>query len=467
MRTLLLLLSLSVASSAFAQLVVTPPRFAVDESKLPNGLTLLVHEDHSAPTVTVNLWYHVGSKDDPPGKSGFAHLFEHVMFQGSKHVAEDTFFKLLQGAGGTNLNGTTNVERTNFFETVPKNRLELALWLESDRMGFLLDHANQATFVSQRDVVKSERRQNYENQPYGLVRGFMNEAYYPLGHPLRELTIGKPEDLDRAQLTDVQAFFRSFYGPNNATLVLAGDITAAEAKPLVEKWFGPIPAVKVPARRAIPEVTLSREVRLDVEAGVQAPQVRVWWPTPKLFAPGDAELDLLAATLTGGPSARLTKALVETLQIAQGVSCGQQSGAYGSTFDITATALPGHTAQELLNAIDAVLAEVAGGPCRDSKACQGALTAAEVERASASYQTSFVFGVESVSNRADAFNAYHERLGVADGFERDFVRYQQASLAAVQASLAKWLPKDKRLVTFITPNSAAPAAGRLVVKESK
>src|SRR5580658_9945621 len=219
---------------------------AVDKTRLDNGLELVLHEDHRTPIVTVNLWYHVGSKDEPKGKNGFAHLFEHVMFQGSKHVPEDTYFLDLERVGATDINGSTALDRTNYFETVPSNQLELGLWLESDRMGFLLDHVDQATFAGQRDVVKNERRQNYENAPYGLVGQYVHAELFPPDHPYHLLTIGTPNDLDAATLDDVKAFFRTWYVPNNATLVIAGDIDKTQARALVDKYFGPIPSGSVP-----------------------------------------------------------------------------------------------------------------------------------------------------------------------------------------------------------------------------
>jgi zinc protease len=211
---------------------------------LPNGLQVIFDEDHRTPIVTTNLWYNVGSKDEAEHRNGFAHLFEHVMFQGSKHVPEDRYFRFLEQAGATSINGTTNTDRTNYFETVPANQLELALWLESDRMAYLLDHADQKTFESQREVVKNERRQNYENAPYGMVMAFVRAEVYPKDHPYHLLTIGSPEDLDAASLEDVKGFFRANYVPNNATLVVSGDFDRVKAGALVQKWFGPIPRGK-------------------------------------------------------------------------------------------------------------------------------------------------------------------------------------------------------------------------------
>jgi zinc protease len=244
--TALIVVTTLTATAHGGSSATVAPALPFERFVLPNGLEVILHEDHRTPIVAVNVWYHVGSKDEPAGKNGFAHLFEHVMFQGSKHVAEDTFFKYLERAGASDRNGTTNTDRTNYFETVPSNELALALWLESDRMGWLLDHANQETFKSQRDVVKNERRQNYENAPYGLVIQFIREALYPKDHPYHLLTIGTPQDLDAATFEDVTAFFRTWYLPNNATLVVAGDIDPKAAKELITQYFGSVPRGRDP-----------------------------------------------------------------------------------------------------------------------------------------------------------------------------------------------------------------------------
>src|SRR5262249_25616072 len=272
---------------------------------------------------------------EPAKRNGFAHLFEHVMFQGSKHVGEDLFFKYLERVGASEHNGTTNSDRTNYFETVPSNQLEMVLWLESDRMGFLLDHVNQDTFSSQGDVVKNERRQTYENAPSGLVRQFIRAAVSPADHPYHLLTIGTPEDLDRASLDDVKTFFRTFYLPNNATLVVAGDFDKARAKALVEQYFGPVVRGGAPPVHRTPmPVKLSRETRLGVDAAVELPRIYVTWASPPHFAPGDAELDALARVLTGGKSSRLYKRLVYDMQIAQDVSASQSSSELASEFEV-------------------------------------------------------------------------------------------------------------------------------------
>ncbi|MEZ4263390.1 MAG: pitrilysin family protein [Polyangiaceae bacterium] len=424
---------------------------AATKTRLPNGLEVILHEDHRTPIVTVNLWYHVGSKDEPPHRNGFAHLFEHVMFQGSKHVPEDTYFRYLEQAGATAINGTTNSDRTNYFETVPKNRLELALWLESDRMGFLLDHADEATFKSQREVVKNERRQNYENAPYGLVSEVIRAEVFPAGHPYHLLTIGTPEDLDRATLDDVRAFFRQWYVPNNATIVIAGDIEPARTQALVEKYFGPIPRGPEPKRAPAPEVKLTGETRIEMEADVELPRVYLSWPSPKFFAPGDGELDLVGRALSSGKTSRLYKRLVYDDQTAQSVSAGQASMELVSMFQIAATVKPGKTTTEVLAAIDDEIAKLQSG----------GVEAAELSRAQTSMLSEMVFGLERSSSRGNQLNMYNHYVHSPQYFERDMARVKNATAAAVQGAAKTWLPKDKRVVTIVTPSKSAPIAGRV------
>jgi predicted Zn-dependent peptidase len=430
-------------------------KLAVEKSKLDNGLELILHEDPRTPIVTVNLWYHVGSKDEPKGKNGFAHLFEHVMFQGSKHVPEDTYFLDLERVGATDINGTTSQDRTNYYETVPKSQLELALWLESDRMGFLLDHVDQATFAGQRDVVKNERRQNYENAPYGLVSQFISAALYPADHPYHLLTIGTPEDLDAATLDDVKAFFRTWYVPNNATLVVAGDIDKAKVRALVDKYFGPIPSGVVPDRAKWddpPPVTLASQKRLAIDAGVELPRVYMVWPTPAEYRPGDAELDLLAEVLSSGKTSRLYKRLVYDLQIAQDVSAHQSSQQLGSQFSIMATAQPKHTAAELEKAIDEELARLV----------TGGITDAELARVKTGIVSGVVFEVERDSSRANKINGYNQLARDPAYLPKDLARYEKATAGQAVAAAKEWLSLDRRLVAVVTPKAGAPLAGVLV-----
>jgi len=423
----------------------------VHQAHLANGMQVILHEDHATPIVAVDLWYHVGSKDEEPGRQGFAHLFEHLMFQGSKHVPEDTYFRYLERAGASNVNGTTDADRTNYFETVPKNRLELALWLESDRMGFLLDHVDEQTFAGQRDVVKNERRQNYENAPYGLVGQYVDEALYPAAHPYHHLAIGSPGDLDLATLGDVRKFFQTWYVPNNATLVIAGDFEPDATLALVEKYFGPIPGAAVPPRPPVPRVDLAGEMRLEIEAGVELARVVLAWPTPPFFAPGDAELDLLARALAAGKTSRLYKRLVYDDQIAQDVSASQGSRQLGSEFEISATAKPGHTPEELLAAIDAELARV-----RDA-----GITDAELARSRAAFLSHEAFNLERAGARADTINAYAHYAGDPGYLPRDIARYEEATVAGVREAARSALPADRRVVALVRATKGAPLAGRL------
>jgi zinc protease len=444
------------ASDGAAAPPASPPQLtlAVEKSRLENGLELILHEDHRTPIVTVNLWYHVGSKDEPKGKNGFAHLFEHVMFQGSKHVPEDTYFLDLERVGATDINGTTAYDRTNYFETVPKSQLELALWLESDRMGFLLDHVDQATFAGQRDVVKNERRQSYENAPYGLVPQFIAAALYPEGHPYHLLTIGTPEDLDAATLDDVKTFFRTWYVPNNASLVVAGDIDKAKVRALVDRYFGPIPSGTLPDRAKWddpPPVTLSGETRLSIDAGVELPRVYLVWPTPPEYRPGDGELDIAAEVLTSGKSSRLYKRLVYDLQIAQDVSAHQSSQQLSSQFSISATAQPGHSAAELLKAIDEELA----------KLFAAGITDAELARVKTSIVSDAVFEIEHDSYRANKINNYAQIAHDPAYLPKDLARYASATPDQVVTAAKRWLPLDRRVVAVVTPKKGAPLAGAL------
>lgn len=448
---------LPVTGRADAPAAPLPVALAAEKITLPNGLAVVFDEDHRTPIVTVNLWYHVGSKDEPAGRNGFAHLFEHVMFQGSKHVPEDTYFKFLEKAGATSINGTTNADRTNYFETVPANQLELALWLESDRMAFLLDHADEATFKSQRDVVKNERRQNYENAPYGLVAQYLHAELFPKEHPYHLLTIGTPEDLDAATFEDVRAFFRTNYVPNNCTLVVSGDFDRKKAEALVRRYFEPIARGKdVPRKKAetVPKPTLHGETRLDVEAGVELPRVYVAWTTPAFFAPGDGELDLVGHVLSGGKTSRLYKRLVYDLQIAQSVSAAQHSSELASTFEITATARPGRTGDELLKVIDAEL----------DRLRKGGVEAAELARAKTSIVADNLFDLERSSSRANRLNTYDHYVGDPNYLAKDVARTTSATATSVTEAARKWLPERDRVVAVVTPKKDAPIAGRIAKK---
>ncbi len=427
-------------------------KVSAEKTKLPNGLEVILDEDHRTPIVTVNLWYHVGSKDEAPHRNGFAHLFEHVMFQGSRHVPEDTYFRFLEKAGATSINGTTNTDRTNYFETVPANQLELALWLESDRMAYLLDHADEKTFKSQRDVVKNERRQNYENAAYGLVSMAVRGELFSENHPYHLLTIGSPEDLDAASMEDVRGFFRQWYVPNNATLVISGDIDKKKAKALVDKYFGPIPKGADVSRKKPIQHTHPGETRIELEAGVELPRVYIAWPTPQFFGPGDAELDLVAHILTSGKTSRLYKRLVYDLQIAQSVGSSQQSMELGSVFDIVATVKPGKSTDEVLKVIDEELAKL-----RDK-----GVTDDELARAKTSILADNVFELERSSARANRLNTYNHYVGDPNFSAQDMARTTNATKDAVANAAKTWLKEKDRVIAVVTPKKDAPIAGKVV-----
>src|SRR5262249_30579743 len=348
MKRAVLLMVLALAAPAAAQTKLEIP---YTQFRLPNGLTVILHEDHSVPLVTVNMWYHVGSARERTGRTGFAHLFEHLMFMGSGHVKPGEFDELLEAAGGDN-NGSTENDRTNYYIDVPSNALELALFLESDRMGYLLDTMTPKTVDAQRDVVKNERRQSFENRPYGMAEIALGEMLYPEGHPYHWPVVGYMPDLTAASYDDVANFFKTYYTPSNASLVVAGDIETPAAKALVEKWFGDVKAGPKPAPMTIPGVALAGIQKKTITDNVQLPRLYLAWLTPRHLDPGDAALDVAADVLAGGKNSRLYKRLVYDMQIAQSVSASQNSQALSSFFLIEATPRPGHTVDELQKVID-------------------------------------------------------------------------------------------------------------------
>jgi zinc protease len=441
--------SLSGCSRAAQPAANANPKIAVEKYALPNGLEVILSEDHRLPMVAVNLWYHVGPANEGPGRTGFAHLFEHMMFQGSKHAEGDSHFKLLEGAGASDYNGTTDYDRTNYYETVPANQLELALWLESDHMGYLLDVLDQKSFAGQQDVVRNERRQSVENQPYGIVDEEEIHLLFPKNHPYYANVIGSHADIQAATLDDVKQFFKTYYRPNNASLAIVGDFDKAKTKALVEKYFGALKrGPEVPKITATtPPITAER--RATVADKVPLPRVSMSWITPPAYKPGDADADLAAQILGGGKSSRLYKKLVYELQIAQDVSTYQYSLALGSLFKITATARQGHTAAELEKAIDAELqAFRTNGP-----------TAQELDRARNLLETSIVAGLETLGGVADLLNRYNQYLGTPDYLAQDLARYQAATLESVKTFASTQLASTARVVVEAVPGvqKLAPA----------
>jgi zinc protease len=428
------------------------PQIPFEKLTLPNGLEVILHEDHRTPEVAVDVWYKVGSRDEAPGHTGFAHLFEHIMFQGTKHIPEDRYFAFLQKAGASNVNGSTAADRTNYYEVVPSNQLELALWLESDRMGFLLDRPSfKETLDNQRDVVKNERRQRYENRPAGIIPEVLSEAIYPADHPYHHPVIGSMADLSAASVEDVKAFFRTYYAPGNATLTISGDIDRAKTKELVQKYFGPIPAGAPVVRRAGGEVRLPAPQRIAMEAKIQQPQLYVDYPSPANFAPGDRELDVLANVLGNGKASRLYKRLVYDLKIAQAVGASQQSQLLSSTFEITASPMPGHTLDEILTVIDEEVGKLQAAPP----------TPAELDRAKNQIESETVRSLESVLARAERLQSYNYSLGDPGFVTEDLRRYRAVDAGALQRYAREVLDRNNRVVVTVDPNPEAPIMGRV------
>lgn len=411
-----------------------------EQFMLKNGLNVILHVDKTTPTVTVNQWYHVGSGYEKPGRTGFAHLFEHIMFEGSKNVPEGKFDEWLEAAGGSN-NGSTNVDRTNYFEDIPSNALELALFLDSDRMGFLLDDMSQSKLDGQRDIVKNERRQSYENRPYGYAFLMLSESLYPSSHPYSWPTIGSMKDLTAASLEDVKEFFRLYYAPNNASLSIAGDIDPVKTKAMVEKWFGEIPMGKPVPPQDRTMASLAAEKRMTIEDRVQLPRLYMAWHSPATLTPGDAELDLLSSVLAGGKNSRLYKRLVYDLQIAQDVSAFQSSSKLGSMFVISSTARAGHTLAELEQVIQQELDMI--------KSTVPAVR--EVERARNQYEASFIERLESVNGKADMLNNYYYLTGNPDYFNEDLARYYAIDPQDISTVAARYLRNNERVVISFVP----------------
>jgi zinc protease len=418
---------------------------------LPNGLHVILHEDHTVPLATLNVWYHVGSAREKPGRTGFAHLFEHLMFEGSGHVKEGDFDQLLEAAGGNN-NGSTETDRTNYYIDFPSNALDLALFLESDRMGYLLDAMSPERVNGQRDVVKNERRQSYENAPYGMAQFEIDKMLYPEGHPYHWPTIGYMEDLTAASYEDVVEFFKKYYQPANASLVIAGDIDTAKTRAAIEKWFsdvkpgtGPVPPIDYP------HAFLTEVKKKTIEDRVQLPRLYMSWLTPAHFAPGDAELDVVSQVLAGGKNSRLYKRLVYDLQIAQDVTAFQASAALNSQYQVIVTARPPAAGQTMQAAIDRIRTVVDEEIAALQKTPP---TTRELERALNQIEASFYARMERVggfSGVGDQLNAYYFATGNPDYFNEDLGRYRALSATDIQAAAQKFLPLNRRVELTVTP----------------
>lgn len=411
-----------------------------EQFTLPNGLTVILHQDNTIPRVTVNVWYHVGSGSEKPGRTGFAHLFEHILFEGSEHVPEGKFDQWLEAAGASN-NGSTNNDRTNYYEDLPSNALDLALFLESDRMGFLLKSLTESTVDGQRDVVKNERRQSYENQPYGKAWLELPPLLYNKEHPYSWSVIGSMEDLSAASLQDVVDFFTQYYAPGNAAISIAGDIDLKETRKKIEYWFSDVKPGKKFESSVPPAAKLYEEKRVVLEDKVQLPQLRMVWLTPAAFLPGDAEMDLIGSLLAGGKNSRLYKKLVYELQLAQNVSAFNSTKKFNSEFQIVATARPGVTLSQLEKVIQEEINKLKTDLPQER----------ELARTMNQYEASFIRQLESAGAKADQLNYYYYYTGNPDYFNEDLQRYKAISASDISSAVRQYLKDDARVVMSIVP----------------
>jgi len=406
---------------------------------LPNGLNVILSPDHTTPQAAVDVWYHVGSKNEQPGHTGFAHLFEHVMFTGSGHVPYGLHDRLTEGVGGNN-NGSTSNDRTNYYENVPSNYLESALWLESDRMGFLLDKLDQGKFEAQRDIVQNERRQGTDNQPYGRAWEIMTAAAYPPSNPYSWPVVGYMADLRQATVEDVKNFFRLYYAPGNATLAIVGDFDPDQARAWVTKYFGDLPKGAAITRPKVTPPQLTAEKRLVFEDRVQVPRLYLRWPTVGEDNPDTYALDYLGDILTGSRTARLTKVLVYDQQSAASVSGGNGSDENAGDFSITITPRPGHTLAELESVTDSVLDQLRReGP-----------TAEEMARAAAGLQYGFVSALQSNLGKANILLAGLVYHGDAAYYQKEYAAMKAVTAADVQRVANRYLGAG-RVVLSVVP----------------
>jgi zinc protease len=436
-----LVLALAV-TPATAGSTPAAPALPVIAFELPSGMRVVLHEDHAIPTVIVYQWFRVGSKDERAGKTGFAHLFEHLMFEGSRHVKEGEFDLLLEGAGGWS-QGTTSTDRTNYYEEVPSSHLELALYLDADRLAGLWDAMNDKVLRAQRDIVKNERRQSVDEAPYGRSEEQVQQALWPPGHGNHNLTIGTMADLDAASLADVEAFWRRYYVPSNATLVIAGDIDPARTRALVEKYFGWMPRQPVPPHVVLDKPVAPRAgaVQLTARDKVQATKVSLTWRSPTPFTREDRDLEIAAQILAGGKSSRLYRRLVMKDRLVEWVRAGQDGQVLGGQFGIEAMLLPTADPAAVAKAIkDEVAALAATAPSAD-----------EIARALRTFEVDSVTGLESLVARADQIATYDFYTGDSSFFAVDLALTRATTAAGVHAAVGKWLRADAYVQMICTP----------------
>lgn len=439
-----LILLVSLTASVLGQAGGKLPPVNITQYKLKNGLTVVMHRDESTPVVAVNTWYHVGSKNEVPGRTGFAHLFEHMMFQGSKNYNND-YFTPLQEAGG-NVNGTTNSDRTWYYETVPSNFLELALFMEADRLGGLLEAMTQGKLDNQRDVVKNERRQRVDNQPYGTAFEKIGEIMYPKGHPYNWSTIGSLEDLQAASLEDVKDFFRQYYVPNNTILVISGSFDPKQAKGWIQKYFGPIKAGTGINRPNPAMPKLDQVVRTTVEDSLaRAPRRYMVWHTVKQYAPDEAALDILSYILSTGRTSRLQSNLLYGKEMVASVGGGNNTGEIGGTFQIQATARPGKSLDDIEAEINKEIERIKKEPP----------TAEEIARAKNSIQAQTIFGLQTVLGKGSQIGSYAGYLKNPNYFQADLDRYSKVTAADVQRVANTYLTANHLIMSYVPKQGEA------------
>jgi zinc protease len=435
-----------------AQLATQDPSVPFEKYQLPNGLTVILSEDHRLPQVAVDVWYHVGAANQVPGKSGFAHLFEHMMFSGAKHIGP-TPFKILEGIGtnaGSMANGTTSEDRTNYFETVPSAELPTALWLESDRMAFLLDTLDEKKLDVQRDVVSNERRQSYENRPYGTARLRECDIFYPKPHPYYDCVIGTIAEIQSASMDDLRGFFRQFYAPNNASIAIVGNFNPADAKALVAKYFGAIPRQPDVVVPNVPQPPLPGVVKETIQDQVaKIPRLDLGWVGVKAFDPDEPAGDVLAHILGEGKASRLYQELVQKRQIASDVGANDEAHRLGGIFSIEVTVKEGHTTAEIAPVVEQILDDVRKNGVTDD----------EVARAKRVMLADMLRGLERVGGfggKADLLNRYEMFQGDPGYLTKDLARYRTVTADAVKAFANKYLLKDRRVILDIEPAGSGP-----------
>ena len=411
-----------------------------EKYKLSNGLEVILYKDSSLPIVSANIWYKVGSANEKKGKTGIAHLFEHMMFQGSENVPKEMHFKYIQEAGGS-LNGSTSFDRTNYFEKVPSNFLELILWLESDRMGSFIPALTQEKLENQRNVVSNERLERYDNQPYGLAWELIISNLYPEGHPYNWSTIGSLEDIASYSLEDVSSFFRTYYSPSNASLVIAGDFETSKTKELVEKYFGRIKANGNAKTLQALTPQLKENIFLRHNDNVQLERIYLSWHSDKAYGKDDSSLDILSDILTGSKSSRLYKNLVFEKEVAQDVSAFQFSGKIGGFFTITATAKPGVKLDSLKSVIINELNELRNN----------GVTGKELLKSKNGIKSNFIYSLQNLDSLADQINSYNFFLNEPNSFNYDLKRYEEVDNEKIK-SAAKYFSQPYFELQIIPKN---------------